>query len=115
MASGLMLRDKGITLSPSLTGTDTNRMAVNNLVFFTGLRIAANKGFTHVLILEHDCRVGTAGWDEIIWQEFLSKNPEAIMGGSLVAFNPCSFSRKGAALVVSRRLRPMATTDGADC
>jgi hypothetical protein len=78
--------------------TDTNRMAVNNLVFFTGLRIAANRGFTHVLILEHDCRVGVAGWDEIIWQEFLSKNPEAIMGGSLVVFNPCSFSRKGAEL-----------------
>jgi hypothetical protein len=84
--------------SVEVAKTDTNRMAVNNLVFFTGLRIAANKGFTHVLILEHDCRVGVAGWDEIIWQEFLSKNPDAIMGGSLVAFNPCSFSRKGAEL-----------------
>lgn len=76
--------------------TEKNRTAVNNLVFFLGLRIAANRGYTHVMILEHDCRVNVAGWDDIIWQEFLSKNPSAIMGGSMVVFNPCSFNRKAA-------------------
>lgn len=76
--------------------TEKNRLAVNNLVFFTGLRIAANKQFTHVMVLEHDARVNVAGWDEIIWQEFLTKNPEAIAGGTMVVFNPSSFNREAA-------------------
>lgn len=73
---------------------EKNRMAINNLVFYVGLRIAANFQFTHVLILEHDCRVNCAGWDDVIWNEFLSKNPDAIMGGSMVVFNPCSYNRE---------------------
>ena len=73
---------------------EKNRMAINNLVFYVGLRIAANFRFTHVLILEHDCRVNQARWDEVIWNEFLSKNADAIMGGSMVVFNPCSYNRE---------------------
>ena len=95
--------------------SEKNRMAVNNLVFFAGLRIAANKRFTHVMILEHDARVNVAGWDDIIWQEFLSKNPDAIAGGTMVVFNPSSFNRKAAesfeSLISSssgKRLVPLA-------
>lgn len=76
--------------------TTANRMAVQNLIFFTGIRIAASRGFTHVLILEHDCRVGVDGWDDVIWQEFISKNRGGLMGGSMFVMNPCSFNRKAA-------------------
>jgi len=101
--------------------TDKNKMAVNNLVFFTGLRLAANYQFTHVMIVEHDCRVSTPAWDETIWQEFLSKNPDAIMGGTMVFFNPCSFSRQAAEryelMVVEtkpKRLMPFSTCGTSD-
>jgi hypothetical protein len=72
--------------------TDTNKMAVNNIVFWTGMRIAAASGFTHVLLLENDCRVNCEHWDDVIWNEFLEKNPNAIAGGSIAVFNPCSVS-----------------------
>jgi hypothetical protein len=74
----------------------TNKMSVNNLIFFIGLRIAASKGFNHILLVENDCRVNKAGWDEDIFNEFFRKNPNAICGGSVCIFNPCSFNQKAA-------------------
>ena len=85
-----------IAASPEIARVDTNKMACNNLVFFVGLRIAASKGFTHVMPLEPDCRVNVKHWDDIIWQEFLFKNPNAIAGGSMAIFNPCSYNRQAA-------------------
>jgi hypothetical protein len=90
----------------------SNRMAVNNLIFFIALRIAASKGASHILLVENDCRVNKAGWDEIIFQEFLNKNPNAICGGSLAIFNPCSFNQKAAQkyenlIVSSAKNRPV--------
>jgi len=74
-----------------------NKLAVNNLIFFTGTRIAASKGFSHVLLLENDCRVGKRYWDEILFEEFLSKNVNAIAGGSIAIFNPSCYTREAAA------------------
>lgn len=80
--------------SPEVAKTSTNAMAVNNLVFYVGLRIAIQqKGWTHVMILEPDCRVNCAGFDEILFQEILAKNRYAIAAGSVAIFNPCSFNR----------------------
>lgn len=99
----------------SVAKTEKNRMAIYNLVFFAGLRIAAMKRFTHIMVLEIDCRVNIAGWDDIIWNEFLGKNPNAISGGTLIVFNPCSFNKKASenfeSLLVSskqNRLLPMS-------
>jgi hypothetical protein len=82
-----------LAASPEVAKTDKNKMAVHNLVFYIGLRIAAGKGYSHVLILEHDCRVNVAGWDELLFQEFMSKNVNAIAGGSIAIFNPCSYNQ----------------------
>ena len=82
--------------SVEVAKTPSNKMACNNLIFFIALRIAASKRCTHILLVENDCRVNKAGWDEIIFQEFLRKNPDAICGGSLAIFNPCSFNQKAA-------------------
>jgi hypothetical protein len=73
-----------------------NRLTLANAVFFTGLKIAIEQGFTHMLALEADCRVGCDYWDDEIWKEFLSKNPDAVMGGSAVVFNPAAWSREAA-------------------
>lgn len=85
-----------LNASVEVAKTAKNRMAVHNIVFLAGLRIAANKRFTHVMILEQDCRVNVAGWDNIVWREFLSKNADAISGGTLVVFNPHSYNRQAA-------------------
>lgn len=73
-----------------------NKMAVNNLIFYTAMRIAASHGLTHVLLLENDCRVGAKHWDDTILQEFLSKNCDAVTGGSMVVFNPSCYNREAA-------------------
>lgn len=70
-----------------------NKLALANATFFTGVRIAADQGYTHIIVLEVDCRVGCHDWDGIMWDEMLKKNPEAIMAGSPVVFNPAAWSR----------------------
>src|SRR6266851_4883730 len=40
-----------------------NKFAVNNLVFFTAMRIARQHGITHAIYLEEDVRVGVDCWD----------------------------------------------------
>lgn len=62
--------------------------AISNMIFFTGLRIAMAHKFTHILVLEPDCRVGP-DWDSIMFDEFF-KNSPPIMGGSIVIHNPCN-------------------------
>lgn len=64
------------------------KYAISNLIFFTGLRIAIAHKFTHILVLEPDCRVGP-NWDEIMFDEFFKKDG-MIMGGSIVVHNPCN-------------------------
>lgn len=85
-----------IAASPEIAKVPTNKMAVNNLVFWTAVRIAASNRFTHIIAIEPDCRVITEGWDEIIFREFFEKNADAIAGGSIAIFNPCSHSGDGA-------------------
>jgi len=85
-----------LNASVEVAKTEKNRMACHNLVFLAGLRIAAMKKFTHIMVLEIDCRMNVAGWDDIVWREFLSKNPNSISGGTLVVFNPHSYNRQAA-------------------
>lgn len=81
-----------IPASPELAKTDSNKMAVQNLIFWTAVRMAASMRFTHILIIESDCRVSCKYWDARIWDEFMDKNQNAVAGGSITIFNPCSVS-----------------------
>lgn len=101
-----------IAASPEIAKVETNKMACNNLIFFIAIRIMASKGFTHVLLLENDCRVMCDGWDDVIWSEFQRKNSGATAGGSIVIFNPCSYGRRAAEryhqfLMETNATRPM--------
>lgn len=61
------------------------RWAINNVVFGAGIRLAAKCGFTHIIYLEIDCRVGCAGWDSIIFEEYFNLPFPAVAAGSLNA------------------------------
>lgn len=67
------------------------KWSLNNIIFFTALRIAVQNNVTHILYMESDSRVGRDGWDDEIFSEFF-KNPGAIIGGSMVCYNPANFS-----------------------
>lgn len=64
--------------------------AVNNLIWLTGLNLAARHGFDHILYLESDCRVGRVGFDDIIFDEHFSIGKPLVCSGSLVVWNPMS-------------------------
>ena len=85
-----------LAASPEIARCDTNKMATNNLVFFMGVRIAAMQGLSHLMILEPDCRVNRAGFDDEIFQEMMAKNVNAEAAGSIAIFNPCSYNRQAA-------------------
>jgi len=66
------------------------KWAVNNLIFFTAMRIAKQQGYTHIIYIEQDSRVGCQDWDEMIFDEFFASGKAAVMGGSMVIYNPCN-------------------------
>lgn len=65
---------------------------ISNLVFLTGLQLAREKKFSHVIYLEADCRVGRACWDEVMFQEYFAFEKPQIVAGSLAFYNPASYS-----------------------
>lgn len=67
-----------------------NKWAVNNLIFFTAVRIAMAHKITHFLYLEIDCRVRGDYWDEVVFGEYFEKPNAYVMGGSMVCYNPCN-------------------------
>jgi len=94
---------------------ELNKFALPNATFFTGLRIAMLEGFSHVLVVEPDCRFARDFWDVEIWDEYFGLGFPAIAAGTLATYNPCNFSpaaaRKWESLV-QRNLRknfPIAT------
>lgn len=72
-----------------------NPFAVHNVVWLTGLRIARDRGATHVLYVEADCRMGKEGWDEIIFEEYFNLGKPAIVAGTLSVYNPCNSTPRG--------------------
>ena len=68
--------------------------AVNNAVFFTGLRMASQNGVTHMLYLEADCRVNGEGWDEKIFDEAFRRQEPFALAGSMVCYNPTNAGRE---------------------
>lgn len=69
-----------------------SKFAVNNLCFFTSLRIAVKSNVSHFIALEDDVRVIGAGWDAQIFSEFFDSPKPAIIGGSPVVFDPANHS-----------------------
>lgn len=67
-----------------------NKWAVNNFIFFTGLRIALAHGLTHFIYVESDCRMARPGWDEPMWEEFFRTPRPCAIGGTMVTYNPCN-------------------------
>lgn len=65
-----------------------NPWATNNLIFLTGLAIAKGQGYTHIIYLESDCRVGIDYWDAIVINEAFSDG-EPLAAGTIVTYN-CS-------------------------
>lgn len=72
-----------------------NPFAVNNRCFFTALRIAIKKEFSHILLVEDDVRVSCAGWDEPIFEAFFSNPKPILMSGSIVVYNPSNSGMAG--------------------
>jgi hypothetical protein len=74
-------------------GAEKNRFSVANYVFFTGLIVANVRGFSHVIMLEADCRVGAKDWDKTMFDEHFaaeaSRELPIIMSGTVVCHNPC--------------------------
>lgn len=71
-----------------------NQFVLNNLIFFTGLRIALRRGFSHIIYLEADCRVGCDYWDDALF-DFHFRSPEPLVAsGTAVAFNICTAGRE---------------------
>lgn len=65
-----------------------SKWAVNNAIFLTGMKIAALKGYTHIIYLESDCRVGCDNWDGRIFEEHFNGPLPWVASGSLVCWNP---------------------------
>ncbi len=88
----ISIRNPDVLKGSRMQDGSINKFAVNNAVFLTGMRIAKQQGVTHAIYLEEDCRVGRAGWDEIMFDHFFSLGRPLIAAGTLAVYNPCAYS-----------------------
>lgn len=56
---------------------------VEQLVFLTACLLAKRGGFTHMILLEHDCRMA-AGFDTAIWDEYVAAGKPHAIGGTVI-------------------------------
>ena len=74
----------------SVTETNPHKAwSINNFIFFTGLRVAIRNDATHILYVEADSRVRSDHWADMVFEEYF-KHPTAVIGGSMVVYNPCN-------------------------
>ena len=71
-----------------------HKFAINNLLWFTALSMARDSGYTHLLYLESDCRVGCDFWDDKVFGEYFSLGHPLICGGTCAVYNPANWSLK---------------------
>lgn len=86
----VVLSHDGIAKGDPKRGQGDHR--ISNCVFLTGLQIMLAAGYTHVIPLEADCRVGRSGWDVEMFDEFFKLPQPCIAAGSLGFYNPASYS-----------------------
>lgn len=69
-----------------------SNFACANVVFFAGLKIAKLHGYSHIMVIEPDVRVGKDHWDRDIWDEYFDLGFPCVAAGTLVTHNPCNHS-----------------------
>lgn len=69
-------------------GEKINEFSHNNAIWMAGLKIAAEKGYTHICYVEADCRFGVKDWDQIIFDEYFRFKTPYICAGTLVCWDP---------------------------
>lgn len=72
-----------------------NPFAMHNAVFLAGLKMCKERGVTHALYLEQDCRVGRKGWDEAIFEEYFNIGRPVIVAGTISVYNPSNSGTDG--------------------
>lgn len=79
------------TLAISPTKLESHRLnpacGVSNALFVVAMRTAREKGLSHVLYLESDCRLAKPGWDEVVFKEFFDIQFPLIAAGTLMTWN----------------------------
>jgi hypothetical protein len=72
-------------LPPDDMKRHNERCGISNALFVMAVRFALQRGATHMLYLESDCRVGIDYWDEIMFNEYFAFKFPKVAAGSLVA------------------------------
>jgi len=78
---------KGATFETGPQAGKPNPFAVHNVLFLAGLKMCRERGITHAIYLEQDCRVGVKGWDDVIFEEFFSLGRPCIVAGTVSVYN----------------------------
>ena len=92
MSPEVALKYDGPAKGDSRLGQGDHR--ISNCVFLTGLQLMRDMGYTHVIVLEADCRVGREGWDAVMFDEYFKLPSPCIAAGSLAFYNPANYSPK---------------------
>lgn len=71
-----------------------HKFVINNVLFFTALKIARDQGFSHLLYLESDCRVGCDNWDGKMFDEYFNIGRPLICGGTCACYNSANWNPK---------------------
>ena len=74
----------------------TKPFAIANGIFYVALKIASEHGYSHMLYVESDCRVGCDNWDGVMFDEYLSLPVPTPTAGTIVCYNPCNVGLEGA-------------------
>jgi hypothetical protein len=72
-------------MSPEVMRHHNPRCGISNALFVSSIRYAVKRGFTHMLYIEADCRVGRDNWDQVMFDEYFSFKFPKVAAGSLVA------------------------------
>lgn len=76
------------------TLTLPHKFVINNILWFSALKLARNMGYSHMLYLESDVRVQGDYWDAAIFDEYFWIGRSLICGGTLAVYNPSNWNRK---------------------
>lgn len=68
-----------------------NPFALHNGLFLAGLKMCRERGVSHALYVEADCRVGRKDWDDVIFDEYFSLGRPCIVAGTLSVYNPSNY------------------------
>lgn len=89
---------------------NSNKLSVNNFIFLVCVNYLRTHGYSHILYVESDSRVGADNWDGQLFEEMFA-NPGPIMAaGSLVCYSPCAGGAEGlerfSELIARHNIRP---------